>query len=189
MCHILRFKQLFSSVIVFCLGTCEIQIDFLQLVICLFFLLFLHLCCSDPDISASWYTGRGIRPLGRFGRKAARRNELLAFITARVYRPTADSGVWITQWEHCGSLNSCYALIFFRLSNEIGLRFRSFLTLHSVIFCKFCINNLCFLLYKHGDKRTYVRKATCKVESVTIKGIHELMEHIFWPLRLKRFDQ
>ncbi|KAL3970223.1 prolactin-releasing peptide [Oreochromis niloticus] len=51
----------------------------------------------DPDISASWYTGRGIRPLGRFGRKAARRNELLAFITARVYRPTADSGVWITQ--------------------------------------------------------------------------------------------
>uniref|UniRef100_A0A3Q4HME8 Uncharacterized protein n=1 Tax=Neolamprologus brichardi TaxID=32507 RepID=A0A3Q4HME8_NEOBR len=52
---------------------------------------------TNPDISASWYTGRGIRPLGRFGRKAARRNELLAFITARVYRPTADSGVWITQ--------------------------------------------------------------------------------------------
>uniref|UniRef100_A0A3Q2USH7 Prolactin releasing hormone 2 n=1 Tax=Haplochromis burtoni TaxID=8153 RepID=A0A3Q2USH7_HAPBU len=49
-----------------------------------FSLLFLHLCCSDPDISASWYTGRGIRPLGRFGRKAARRNELLAFITARL---------------------------------------------------------------------------------------------------------
>uniref|UniRef100_A0A3P9C814 Uncharacterized protein n=1 Tax=Maylandia zebra TaxID=106582 RepID=A0A3P9C814_9CICH len=50
-----------------------------------------------PPVNASWYTGRGIRPLGRFGRKAARRNELLAFITARVYRPTADSGVWITQ--------------------------------------------------------------------------------------------
>uniref|UniRef100_A0A3P8NAD8 Prolactin releasing hormone 2 n=1 Tax=Astatotilapia calliptera TaxID=8154 RepID=A0A3P8NAD8_ASTCA len=60
-----------------------------------FSLLFLHLCCSDPDISASWYTGRGIRPLGRFGRKAARRNELLAFITARVYRPTADSDLGV----------------------------------------------------------------------------------------------
>uniref|UniRef100_A0A3B4FVP6 Prolactin releasing hormone 2 n=1 Tax=Pundamilia nyererei TaxID=303518 RepID=A0A3B4FVP6_9CICH len=47
-----------------------------------FSLLFLHLCCSDPDISASWYTGRGIRPLGRFGRKAARRNELLNWARA-----------------------------------------------------------------------------------------------------------
>ncbi|XP_064166876.1 prolactin-releasing peptide isoform X4 [Anguilla rostrata] len=26
---------------------------------------------GDPDIDASWYTGRGIRPLGRFGRQEA----------------------------------------------------------------------------------------------------------------------
>ncbi|KAI3355915.1 hypothetical protein L3Q82_004463 [Scortum barcoo] len=54
---------------------------------------------TNPDIDASWYTGRGIRPVGRFGRKVARRNEHLAFITAKVYRPTADSdsNVWITQ--------------------------------------------------------------------------------------------
>uniref|UniRef100_A0A668T1C1 Prolactin releasing hormone 2 n=1 Tax=Oreochromis aureus TaxID=47969 RepID=A0A668T1C1_OREAU len=57
----------------------------------------LLLYLTSDNTRASWYTGRGIRPLGRFGRKAARRNELLAFITARVYRPTADSGVWITQ--------------------------------------------------------------------------------------------
>ncbi|XP_035248999.1 prolactin-releasing peptide [Anguilla anguilla] len=25
----------------------------------------------NPDIDASWYTGRGIRPLGRFGRQEA----------------------------------------------------------------------------------------------------------------------
>ncbi|KAM8933873.1 prolactin-releasing peptide [Pelodytes ibericus] len=24
---------------------------------------------SDPDIDPSWYTGRGIRPVGRFGRR------------------------------------------------------------------------------------------------------------------------
>uniref|UniRef100_A0A673B5M4 Prolactin releasing hormone 2 n=1 Tax=Sphaeramia orbicularis TaxID=375764 RepID=A0A673B5M4_9TELE len=52
-----------------------------------------------PDIDASWYTGRGIRPVGRFGRKAVRRIEHLAFITAGAHRPTADSDstVWITQ--------------------------------------------------------------------------------------------
>ncbi|XP_015214180.1 prolactin-releasing peptide isoform X1 [Lepisosteus oculatus] len=26
---------------------------------------------SDPDIDASWYTGRGIRPVGRFGRRVS----------------------------------------------------------------------------------------------------------------------
>uniref|UniRef100_A0A8C9XE48 Prolactin releasing hormone n=1 Tax=Sander lucioperca TaxID=283035 RepID=A0A8C9XE48_SANLU len=31
----------------------------------------------NPDIDASWYTGRGIRPVGRFGRKVARRNKAL----------------------------------------------------------------------------------------------------------------
>uniref|UniRef100_A0A4W6FRZ5 Prolactin releasing hormone n=1 Tax=Lates calcarifer TaxID=8187 RepID=A0A4W6FRZ5_LATCA len=36
-----------------------------------------------PDIDASWYTGRGIRPVGRFGRKVAKRNEHLVFVTAR----------------------------------------------------------------------------------------------------------
>uniref|UniRef100_A0A3B4YFM3 Prolactin releasing hormone 2 n=1 Tax=Seriola lalandi dorsalis TaxID=1841481 RepID=A0A3B4YFM3_SERLL len=41
-----------------------------------------HVCCSDPDIDASWYTGRGIRPVGRFGRKAVRRNEHLLTVTA-----------------------------------------------------------------------------------------------------------
>ncbi|AWP12719.1 putative prolactin-releasing peptide-like [Scophthalmus maximus] len=53
----------------------------------------------DPNIDASWYTGRGIRPVGRFGRRAAQRNKRLAFITARVYRPAADSdsNVWIAQ--------------------------------------------------------------------------------------------
>lgn len=25
----------------------------------------------DPDIDPSWYTGRGIRPVGRFGRRQA----------------------------------------------------------------------------------------------------------------------
>uniref|UniRef100_A0A3B4TTB5 Prolactin releasing hormone n=1 Tax=Seriola dumerili TaxID=41447 RepID=A0A3B4TTB5_SERDU len=36
----------------------------------------------NPDIDASWYTGRGIRPVGRFGRKAVRRNEHLLTVTA-----------------------------------------------------------------------------------------------------------
>uniref|UniRef100_A0A670HSV0 Prolactin releasing hormone n=1 Tax=Podarcis muralis TaxID=64176 RepID=A0A670HSV0_PODMU len=26
---------------------------------------------ADPDIDPSWYTGRGIRPVGRFGRRRA----------------------------------------------------------------------------------------------------------------------
>uniref|UniRef100_A0A3B5APP1 Prolactin-releasing peptide-like n=1 Tax=Stegastes partitus TaxID=144197 RepID=A0A3B5APP1_9TELE len=52
---------------------------------------------ADPDIDASWYTGRGIRPVGRFGRKVHRRNERLGFITAGVYRPKTGSNVWITQ--------------------------------------------------------------------------------------------
>ncbi|KAK5861560.1 hypothetical protein PBY51_022946 [Eleginops maclovinus] len=53
----------------------------------------------NPDIDASWYTGRGIRPVGRFGRKVPRRKDHLAFITARVYTPAADAdaNVWITQ--------------------------------------------------------------------------------------------
>uniref|UniRef100_A0A8C4H2C0 Prolactin releasing hormone n=1 Tax=Dicentrarchus labrax TaxID=13489 RepID=A0A8C4H2C0_DICLA len=57
----------------------------------------------NPDIDASWYTGRGIRPLGRFGRKVARRNKHLAFITAKVYRPTADMKirVLIFHCSHC----------------------------------------------------------------------------------------
>uniref|UniRef100_A0A671VFL5 Prolactin releasing hormone 2 n=1 Tax=Sparus aurata TaxID=8175 RepID=A0A671VFL5_SPAAU len=38
----------------------------------------------DPRIDASWYTGRGIRPVGRFGRRLAKRNEHLAFITHRL---------------------------------------------------------------------------------------------------------
>uniref|UniRef100_A0A8C4K6F9 Uncharacterized protein n=1 Tax=Dromaius novaehollandiae TaxID=8790 RepID=A0A8C4K6F9_DRONO len=28
-------------------------------------------CLADPDIDPSWYTGRGIRPVGRFGRRRA----------------------------------------------------------------------------------------------------------------------
>ncbi|XP_008298367.1 prolactin-releasing peptide-like [Stegastes partitus] len=52
---------------------------------------------KNPDIDASWYTGRGIRPVGRFGRKVHRRNERLGFITAGVYRPKTGSNVWITQ--------------------------------------------------------------------------------------------
>uniref|UniRef100_A0A3Q3XGT6 Prolactin releasing hormone 2 n=1 Tax=Mola mola TaxID=94237 RepID=A0A3Q3XGT6_MOLML len=35
-----------------------------------------------PVIDASWYTGRGIRTVGRFGRKVERRNKHLALITA-----------------------------------------------------------------------------------------------------------
>uniref|UniRef100_A0A4W3J8D4 Prolactin-releasing peptide n=1 Tax=Callorhinchus milii TaxID=7868 RepID=A0A4W3J8D4_CALMI len=27
------------------------------------------LCFADTDIDSSWYTGRGIRPVGRFGRR------------------------------------------------------------------------------------------------------------------------
>ncbi|KAK1165852.1 prolactin-releasing peptide [Acipenser oxyrinchus oxyrinchus] len=51
--------------------------------ICCVFLLLLCLACPkaecrfqersveirNPDIDASWYTGRGIRPVGRFGRR------------------------------------------------------------------------------------------------------------------------
>uniref|UniRef100_A0AAQ5X6X4 Prolactin releasing hormone 2 n=1 Tax=Amphiprion ocellaris TaxID=80972 RepID=A0AAQ5X6X4_AMPOC len=67
--------------------------------LCLFFLLnFEHLVPPyNPDIDASWYTGRGIRPVGRFGRKVPRRYKRLGFITARVYRPRAGSNVWIPQ--------------------------------------------------------------------------------------------
>uniref|UniRef100_A0A8D2ZF58 Prolactin-releasing peptide n=1 Tax=Scophthalmus maximus TaxID=52904 RepID=A0A8D2ZF58_SCOMX len=47
--------------------------------ICLLFsCLFFFIRCSDPNIDASWYTGRGIRPVGRFGRRAAQRNKRLA---------------------------------------------------------------------------------------------------------------
>uniref|UniRef100_A0A665UVG9 Prolactin releasing hormone 2 n=1 Tax=Echeneis naucrates TaxID=173247 RepID=A0A665UVG9_ECHNA len=35
----------------------------------------------NPDIDPSWYTGRGIRPVGRFGRKAVRRNEHSFFLS------------------------------------------------------------------------------------------------------------
>lgn len=179
MCHILRFKQLFSSVIVFCLGTCEIQIDFLQLVICLFFLFCFCICVAQIQTSVPPGTqAGGSDPLGDLVEKL--QEEMNFWLSSqREFIDQQLTAAFGSHNENTGSLNSCYALIFFRLSNGIGLRFRSFLTLHSVIFCKFCINNLCFLLYKHGDKRTYVRKAACKVESVTIKGIHELMEHIF----------
>lgn len=65
MCHILRFKQLFSSVIVFCLGTCEIQIDFLQLVICLFFLFCFCICVAQIQTSVPPGTqAGGSDPLG-----------------------------------------------------------------------------------------------------------------------------
>ncbi|CAL8240762.1 unnamed protein product [Merluccius merluccius] len=32
-----------------------------------------------PDIDASWYTGRGIRPVGRFGRRAKGRSRRRSF--------------------------------------------------------------------------------------------------------------
>ncbi|CAO2625427.1 Prolactin-releasing peptide [Lemmus lemmus] len=31
----------------------------------------LTLSCPAPDINPAWYTGRGIRPVGRFGRRRA----------------------------------------------------------------------------------------------------------------------
>ncbi|CAB1415845.1 unnamed protein product [Pleuronectes platessa] len=51
----------------------------------------------NPDIDASWYTGRGIRPVGRFGRRATRRNEHR--VTARVYKlkTDRDGRIWIHQ--------------------------------------------------------------------------------------------
>uniref|UniRef100_A0A3B4B762 Secreted protein n=1 Tax=Periophthalmus magnuspinnatus TaxID=409849 RepID=A0A3B4B762_9GOBI len=39
-----------------------------------------------PDIK-SWYTGRGIRPVGRFGRKVMRRNVFFL----RAHRPSASA--------------------------------------------------------------------------------------------------
>ncbi|KAA8588341.1 prolactin-releasing peptide [Etheostoma spectabile] len=49
----------------------------------------------NRDIDASWYTGRGIRPVGRFGRRVTRRNQHLAFSSADVPRPPAHSGVML----------------------------------------------------------------------------------------------
>uniref|UniRef100_A0A672FBA3 Prolactin releasing hormone 2 n=1 Tax=Salarias fasciatus TaxID=181472 RepID=A0A672FBA3_SALFA len=49
-------------------------------------------CCphrSGPDIDASWYASRGVRPVGRFGRKVLRSKQRLTFIPGRVYRPVA----------------------------------------------------------------------------------------------------
>lgn len=37
--------------------------------------LFLILFPVDPNIDAVWYKGRGIRPVGRFGRRMAQRGE------------------------------------------------------------------------------------------------------------------
>uniref|UniRef100_A0A8C6TEZ3 Uncharacterized protein n=1 Tax=Neogobius melanostomus TaxID=47308 RepID=A0A8C6TEZ3_9GOBI len=50
-------------------------------------------CCNelfhaaDPDIKATWYTERGIRPVGRFGRKLTRGNRQFFL---RSHRPSAD---------------------------------------------------------------------------------------------------
>ncbi|XP_073491050.1 prolactin-releasing peptide [Aquarana catesbeiana] len=38
---------------------------------------------SDPDIDPSWYTGRGIRPVGRFGRRGTAWEDAQKF----VFRP------------------------------------------------------------------------------------------------------
>ncbi|KAM4626193.1 prolactin-releasing peptide [Discoglossus pictus] len=46
---------------------------------------------SDPDIDPSWYTGRGIRPVGRFGRRGTAWEE-----TQRsMYRPMGQTCVRI----------------------------------------------------------------------------------------------
>ncbi|XP_062312404.1 prolactin-releasing peptide [Osmerus eperlanus] len=49
----------------------------------------------NPDIIASWYTGRGIRPVGRFGRRETERNRGLAVPTHRVCAPATRSDDWI----------------------------------------------------------------------------------------------
>ncbi|XP_051761488.1 prolactin-releasing peptide [Ctenopharyngodon idella] len=36
----------------------------------------------DPNIDAVWYKGRGIRPVGRFGRRMAQRDKLLTDVAA-----------------------------------------------------------------------------------------------------------
>uniref|UniRef100_A0A8D2L3G8 Uncharacterized protein n=1 Tax=Varanus komodoensis TaxID=61221 RepID=A0A8D2L3G8_VARKO len=47
-----------------------------------------------PDIDPSWYTGRGIRPVGRFGRRRAAAGEgvqKLAYRQQRVCLPIEES--------------------------------------------------------------------------------------------------
>uniref|UniRef100_A0A668AHL9 Prolactin releasing hormone n=1 Tax=Myripristis murdjan TaxID=586833 RepID=A0A668AHL9_9TELE len=81
-------------------------------VLCALLLLLSHTLCRPHrggtmdirNIDASWYTGRGIRPVGRFGRKVIdidtdTRHRHQAFITPRVYTPTANTAreVWVTQ--------------------------------------------------------------------------------------------
>ena len=70
-------------------------------------LIFFHLMCrSDPDIIASWYTGRGIRPVGRFGRRETERKRGLAVPSHRVCAPAASSEDWVRDWP--GRENCCY---------------------------------------------------------------------------------
>ncbi|XP_044287911.1 prolactin-releasing peptide [Varanus komodoensis] len=48
----------------------------------------------NPDIDPSWYTGRGIRPVGRFGRRRAAAGEgvqKLAYRQQRVCLPIEES--------------------------------------------------------------------------------------------------
>ncbi|CAB1346764.1 unnamed protein product [Coregonus sp. 'balchen'] len=50
----------------------------------------------NPDIDASWYTGRGIRPVGRFGRRTTGRIQRLAIATHRLCVPNMDNEDWRT---------------------------------------------------------------------------------------------
>ncbi|KAJ8410592.1 hypothetical protein AAFF_G00194960 [Aldrovandia affinis] len=46
---------------------------------------------TDPDIDASWYKGRGIRPVGRFGRRDSRVNRGTGHALGRLCIPiTSD---------------------------------------------------------------------------------------------------
>ncbi|KAG8432576.1 hypothetical protein GDO86_017002 [Hymenochirus boettgeri] len=48
---------------------------------------------SDPDIDPSWYTGRGIRPVGRFGRRGTAWED----VQKSLYRPLGQACIPVVE--------------------------------------------------------------------------------------------
>lgn len=104
---------------------------------------------TDPNIDASWYTGRGIRPVGRFGRRAEKRNRHLPSVRDRIYsswwckhcvRTCSTSTIWfpyqiVFKWivncgtcrkKYCHTWNVCFSQIKWTSWNQSS----------AVLFCK-----------------------------------------------------
>lgn len=60
----------------------------------------LVLSCPAPDINPAWYTGRGIRPVGRFGRRrAALRDVTVPGLRCRLSCLPLEGGAELSQHE------------------------------------------------------------------------------------------